>query len=327
MATKKTKNLSSIKDELNKLRSGSMKTMDETVEIERIPTGVLAVDDVLQGGLPRGKITEVIGAHGSGKSALCTYLAAQAQEFGEVVYIDLENAVDRDKFEGAGVDLSRIMIAQPGSSEDTLRTVQMCVEANDVSCVIVDSVAAMTPLAEINGDFGDAIMGVQAKLMSQGMRKLNDTMIELSSNVMLVFINQYRKRMQTVGNQNPNIPTGGEALTYYASTRIEVTRMGNLSRKVDGVDDVYGQDVKFKVLKNRYAPPFKTGKFEIHYDSGISNESWLLDACLSEGVIKQSGAWYANAITGESIGQGRLGVRDKLRENRELYDQLLGEIS
>ncbi len=310
-AKAKTKtSLSSIQEEINKQHAGTMKTMNEMPEdVDRIPTGVMALDIELGGGIPKGTIAEFIGPAGGGKSAIATYLTAQAQKEGECVYIDLENSVDRGKFERAGIDTDRLFIAQPGSSEKTLELIENCLEADDVSCIVLDSVAAMTPLAEINGDFGDSIMGVQAKLMSQGLRKLNNKMIEVDSQVIIAFVNQYRKRMQTMGNQNPNIPTGGEALAYYASTRIEVNRKGNLTRG----DDIYGQEVKFKILKNKFAPPFKTGEFEIHYEYGISNEAFILDQSLERGLIKQSGSWFADATTGESLAQGRAGVCDRFR--------------
>jgi len=320
MAAKKAKTtLNSIADGLNKLHAGTMKTMNEMPEdVDRIPTGVLSLDAELGGGIPKGTIAEFIGPAGGGKSAIATYLTAQAQKEGECVYIDLENSVDRSKFERAGIDTDRLFIAQPGSSEKTLELIETCLSADDVSLVVLDSVATMTPLAEINGDFGDSIMGVQARLMSQGLRKLNNTMIEMNSQIILVFINQYRKRMQTMGNQNPNIPTGGEALAYYSSTRIEVTRKGNLTRG----EDIYGQEVKFKILKNKFGPPFKTGDFEIHYETGIANEAYILDQALDLGLVQQNGSWFTDLTTGEKLGQGRVGVFNKLREDPTVAEDL-----
>lgn len=321
MATKKTstkKSLADVKMSIAKtLGDGVLTSLDdEALEVERIPTGVLAVDKILGGGLPKGTFVEAAGVAGSGKSAIAQSAIAQAQELGNCVYVDLEHSLDPHMLETSGVDTSKLMIAQPESTEDTLTILDELLEVDEVPLIVVDSVAGMVPRSEISGDYGDAQMAVQARLMSQGLRKLRSKMTSVRSSAIIFWVNQLRANIQSMGYGPQTVTTGGKALSFWCSTRLEVSRIKNL-----GADPVIGHQVKVKVTKNRHAPPFQTGTFDIYYDSGISNGSTLIELGVAEGLIKQSGAWFADAETGEKLGQGKLNAANHVEDDAELFNK------
>ena len=324
MATKKKKDTSatSLDDVMaaaNKVQGAGtiMMVGDCDLEVERIPCGVLSVDLPLGGGFPRGKISELYGAEASGKTSLSARLAANVQGLGlKVLYVDAENAMNLDMLRSAGVNLGTLAISQPGSGEQALEVVDLAVQADDVGLIVVDSVSALTPAAEIAGDMGDSHMALQARMMSQGMRKINSTMIAHNSQAIVVFINQIRA---TIGGFGGNVTSGGRALKFYSTVRLEVTRTGQI--KAAG-EDPHGHEVKIKVTKNRTAPPLRTGTFDMLYDRGISNGSAILDLGTKVGTITQSGAWYVDATTGEKIGNGRKKSIDAIEDNAELEQSL-----
>lgn len=323
--SKSKKSLSAIQAEINKLHGdNTMQNLSDDVEIhvDRIPTGVLALDNILGGGFPVGKMVELYGNHGSGKTSIATKFMAQAQGRGKCVLIDLENAFDPTMAENSGVHLDDLVVAQPDSAESALEIVEMVMGADDVAAIVVDSVAGLTPRAEIEGSYGDAHVGLVARLISQALRKLAAAQRAEGSDVIVVWINQIREKIGGMGYGPQTDSTGGRGLKFWCSTRVEVARTGQVKQG----DDIVGHTVKVKTTKNRFAPPFQTATFDILYDRGISNESTLLDLALANGLIKKSGAWFADANTGENLGQGKLKVLDVLTEDRDLYDRLLGEV-
>jgi recombination protein RecA len=295
---------------------------DVDIEVDRIPTGVLALDNILGGGFPVGKMVELYGNHGSGKTSIAMKFIAQAQERGKCVLIDLENAFDPTMAENSGVKLDDLMVAQPDSAESALEIVEMVMGADDVAAVIVDSVAGLTPRAEIEGSYGDAHVGLVARLISQALRKLAAAQRAEGSDVIVVWINQIREKIGSMGYGPQTDSTGGRGLKFWCSTRVEVARTGQVKQG----DDIIGHTVKVKTTKNRFAPPFQTANFDILYDSGISNESTLLDLAINAGLVKKSGAWFADAETGENLGQGKVKVLELLREDRSLYERLMGQV-
>jgi recombination protein RecA len=295
-----------------------------SVEVERIPTGILAVDTMVGGGFPRGKNIELMGPEGSGKTSIALRYIGEAQKFGSCVFIDLENALDPNMAISSGVNLDELFVAQPESAESALQIVEDCLGASDVSAIVIDSVAGLTPNAEINGDFGDSHVGLVARLMSQALRKLTAQMRSEKSDVTVIWINQLREKIGGMPSFGPQTTTtGGRALRYYSSIRLEVARTGPVKQG----EDIIGHTVKVKSVKNRFAPPYQTATFDILYDRGISNESTLLEMALDKGLIKKSGAWFADAETGENLGQGKLKILELLSEDKELYERILAEVS
>jgi recombination protein RecA len=324
--TKSKKSLSSIQEEINKLHGDNTMTAlsgEADLHVDRIKTGVLALDNILGGGFPTGKMVELYGNHGSGKTSIAMKFMAQAQERGKCVLIDLENAFDPTMAENSGVNLDDLMVAQPDSAESALEIVEMVMGADDVAAIVVDSVAGLTPRAEIEGDYGDAHVGLVARLISQALRKLGAAQRAEGSDVITVWINQIREKIGGMGYGPQTDSTGGRGLKFWCSTRVEVARTGQVKQG----DDVIGHTVKVKTTKNRFAPPFQSATFDILYDSGICNESTLLDLAINAGLIKKSGAWFADAETGENLGQGKLKVLDVLREDRERYDNLMKQVT
>lgn len=325
MAKKKTRSLEEIQAEIAKThgeRAVVVLGEDADLSIERIPSGIIALDIALGGGYPKGKMVEIFGPEGSGKSSISLRLMAEAQKFGRCVYIDAENSFDPMIAASSGVDLDSLVVSQPESSEQTLEIIEMVLGADDVSAIVVDSVAGMVPRAELEGDYGDSHVGLQARLMSQGMRKINSIMQANESDVILVWINQIRDKIGVMGYGPQTTTTGGRALKFWCSTRIDVAKVGQVKQG----EEVIGHSVRAKIVKNRYAPPFRSANFDILYDSGISNESTLLDLAIAKGIIKKSGAWFADAETGENLGQGKLKVIELIREDKELYKRLLDTV-
>ncbi len=288
-------------------------------DIEAVPTGSLALDIALGiGGLPKGRIVEIYGPESSGKTTLALSTIAEAQKQGGVAaFVDAEHALDPAYAERLGVNLDDLLISQPDTGEQALEIVDMLVRSGAVDVIVVDSVAALTPKAEIEGDMGDAHVGLQARLMSQALRKLTANIKR--SNALVVFINQIRMKIGVMFG-NPETTTGGNALKFYASVRLDIRRTGAIKKG----DEVLGNETKVKVVKNKVAPPFKTAHFEILYNEGISKLGELIDLGVEYGLVQKSGAWYS--VGKERIGQGKDNARQYLKEHPELAERLERQI-
>jgi len=319
------KSLSEVVKTINKDSPGLMATLseDELMGVSRIPTGILSLDIMLNGGIPRGTIVETFGKPGGAKSCIATMLAGQAQQFGEVVYIDLENAFDPKKAENSGVNLKKLWIPQPGSAEETLSLIEKCLEADDVSLIVIDSTAAMVTRAEINGDYGDAHVAQLARLMSSGLKKVNQFMVDRQSQTIIFFVNQIREMIGGYGMGPTTYTPGGKALPFYSSTRLEVSRTGQLKQG----EEVIGQSVQVKNPKSRFSPPFQKCNFDLYYDSGVSNESSIVDAAVKLGYLdKGSSGWYSDVSTGEKIGHGKPKVLAYLDANPDYAKELTKKV-
>ncbi len=284
-------------------------------DIQSYSTGSIGLDIALGiGGLPRGRVVEIFGPEASGKTTLTLSLIAQAQKAGgTAAFIDAEHALDPAYAEKVGVNLDELLVSQPDTGEQALEIADMLVRSGAVDVIVIDSVAALTPKAEIEGDMGDSHMGLQARLMSQALRKL--TGIMKRSNTMVIFINQIRMKIGVMFG-NPETTTGGNALKFYSSVRLDIRRIGTIKKG----DDVYGNHTRVKVVKNKVAPPFKEVQFDILYAVGISREGELIDIGVDEGIVEKSGAWYSYGS--DRIGQGRDNVRDFLRENPKIASEI-----
>ncbi|MEO5344777.1 MAG: recombinase RecA [Magnetococcus sp. YQC-9] len=278
-------------------------------------TGSLSVDLALGiGGLPRGRVVEVFGPEASGKTTLALHVAAEVQRAGGVAaFVDAEHALDPAYARKLGVDIDQLLISQPDTGEQALEIVDMLVRSGAVELVVVDSVAALTPKAELEGEMGDSHMGLQARLMSQALRKLTGSINR--SQAVVLFINQIRQKIGVMFG-NPETTTGGNALKFYASVRLDIRRVAAIKDK----ETVVGARCKVKVVKNKHAPPFRTVEFDINYGEGISLEGEVLDMAVDEKIIEKSGAWFS--LDGDRIGQGRENVKQYLRDNRELLTSL-----
>ncbi len=284
----------------------------EVVEaIEVVSTGSLGLDIALGvGGLPRGRVVEIYGPESSGKTTLTLQVVAQMQKLGgTAAFIDAEHALDTGYAQKLGVNLQELLISQPDTGEQALEIVDALVRSGSVDLVIIDSVAALTPKAELEGEMGDSLPGLQARLMSQALRKLTGTVKK--TNTMVVFINQIRMKIGVMFG-NPETTTGGNALKFYSSVRLDIRRTGSIKRG----EEVIGSETKVKVVKNKEAPPFKTAEFDILYGEGTSREGEIIDLGVEAKIVDKSGAWYA--YQGEKIGQGKDNAREFLRENPDV---------
>lgn len=288
-------------------------------DIQVVSTGSLGLDLALGvGGLPRGRVIEIYGPESSGKTTLTLQVIAEMQKQGGIcAFVDAEHALDVQYAQKLGVDLSNLLISQPDTGEQALEIVDSLVRSGAVDLIVVDSVAALTPKAEIEGDMGDSLPGLQARLMSQALRKLTATIKK--TNCMVIFINQIRMKIGVMFG-SPETTTGGNALKFYASVRIDIRRTGSIKRG----DEVIGSETKVKVVKNKVAPPFKTAEFDILYGEGISREGEIVDLGVQHRIIEKSGAWYA--YNGEKVGQGRENAREFLRENPDLAREIENKI-
>ena len=300
---------------------GAIMNMDGTnkVKVDVIPTGCLAIDQALGiGGVPRGRIVEIYGPESSGKTTLALHIAAESQKLGGIVaFIDAEHALDPVYAGNLGVDLAHLYVSQPDDGEQALAIAEELARSGSLDLIVVDSVAALTPKAEIDGEMGDSVVGMQARLMSQAMRKLNPAIAK--TNTCIIFINQLREKIGIMFG-NPETTTGGKALKFYASIRMDV-------RRIDAVKDasgVVGNRTRVKVVKNKLAPPFKQAEFDILFGTGISRYGVILDMAVAAGLILKSGAWFS--YEGEKIGQGREKAVDFLKQNAELADALEARI-
>ena len=283
--------------------------------IEAISTGSLGLDIALGiGGVPRGRIIEIYGPESSGKTTLTLHVVAEAQkQGGTCAFVDAEHALDPQYAEKLGVNIDELLVSQPDTGEQALEITDMLVRSGAVDVVVVDSVAALTPKAEIEGDMGDSHVGLQARLMSQALRKLTANIKR--SNCVVIFINQIRMKIGVMFG-SPETTTGGNALKFYSSVRMDIRRIGAIKKG----DEVIGNETRVKVVKNKVAPPFKQVEFQILYGEGISREGEIIDLGVKQGIIDKSGAWYA--YNGERIGQGKENARQYLKEHPELAAEI-----
>lgn len=309
--------VSAVNEIKERFGEGAIMTMREihAVNVDVVPTGSIAMDLALGvGGMPRGRIIEIYGAESSGKTTLSLHVLAEAQRKGGVcAFVDAEHAMDPDYARRIGVNVDDLLISQPDSGEQALQIVETLVKTGTVDVIVVDSVAALTPRVEIEGEIGDQHMGLQARLMSQACRKLSGIMAK--SNTMVIFLNQTRMKIGMVFG-NPETTPGGLALKFYASVRINLAR----TAQIKSGDEIIGNRVKAKVVKNKVAAPFKTAEFDIYYNEGISKAGDILRTGLNAGIIKQSGSYFTFENT--KLGQGMEGVKAFLKENPEVTKQI-----
>ena len=287
--------------------------------ISVIPTGSLALDIALGvGGIPRGRVVEVFGPEGSGKTTVCLHVIAEAQRHGGIAaFIDAEHALDPTYAQRLGVNIDELLVSQPDSGEQALEIAETLVRSNSVDVIVVDSVAALVPRAELDGEMGDSLPGLQARLMSQALRKI--TAIVANSRTTFIFINQLREKIGVFFG-SPETTTGGKALKFYASVRLDIRRIGAIK---DG-DRVVGNRTRVKVVKNKCAPPFRETEFDIMYGEGISREGDLIDLAVAQNVVEKSGAWFS--YQGERLGQGRENVRTLLRGDTGMRDRIESDV-
>ena len=285
------------------------------VDIESVSTGSLGLDIALGiGGLPRGRVVEIYGPESSGKTTMTLHAVAECQKAGgTAAFVDAEHALDPQYAEKLGVDVEELLVSQPDTGEQALEITDMLVRSGAVDLVVVDSVAALTPKAEIEGEMGDSHVGLQARLMSQALRKLTANIKR--SNTLVIFINQIRMKIGVMFG-SPETTTGGNALKFYSSVRLDIRRIGSIKKG----DEVIGNQTRVKVVKNKVAPPFKQVEFEILYGEGVSHEGELIELGVQQDLIQKAGAWYS--YNGEKIGQGKDNVRNFLKENPEIANEI-----
>jgi recombination protein RecA len=310
--------LSQIEKQFGK---GSVMRMGErtTMGIEAISTGAMSLDIALGiGGLPKGRVTEIYGPESSGKSTLAMHVVAESQRNGGIcAYVDAEHAMDPVYAKAIGVDIDELLISQPDTGEQALEITDMLIRSGSIDVVVIDSVAALTPRAEIEGDMGDTHVGLQARLMSQALRKLTANLNR--SNTICIFINQLREKIGVMFG-SPETTPGGRALKFYSSVRLDIRRIESIK---DGVE-VVGNRTRVKVVKNKVSPPFKQAEFDIMYGKGISREGSLLDVGVDLGLVKKSGAWYT--YEGEQLGQGRENAKQFLTDNPEIMMEISDKV-
>ena len=315
---KENKALLSAVDEIKtRFGEGAIMTMKEVhaVNVDAIPTGSIAMDLALGvGGVPRGRVVEIYGAESSGKTTLSLHVVAEAQRKGGVcAFVDAEHAMDPDYAKRIGVNTNELLISQPDSGEQALQIVETLVKTGNIDVIVVDSVAALTPQREIEGEIGDQHIGLQARMMSQAMRKLSSIMSK--TNTIVIFLNQTRQKVGMVFG-NPETTPGGLALKFYASVRLNLAR----TAQIKAGDSIIGNRVRVKVVKNKVAAPFKTAEFDIYYNEGISKTGDVLRMGINAGIIKQSGSYYSFENT--KMGQGTEGAKTFLKENKDVMKQI-----
>ncbi|MEM7301087.1 MAG: recombinase RecA [Pseudomonadota bacterium] len=288
---------------------------DKVVEIETVPTGCLGLDIALGiGGLPKGRIIEIYGPESSGKTTMALHTVAEAQKAGGIcAFVDAEHALDPVYARKLGVDLENLLISQPDTGEQALEIADTLVRSGACDVLIIDSVAALTPRAEIEGEMGDSLPGLQARLMSQALRKLTASISR--SNTMVIFINQIRMKIGVMFG-SPETTTGGNALKFYASVRLDIRRIGAIKDR----DEITGNQTRIKVVKNKLAPPFKQVEFDIMYGEGVSRTGELIDLGVTAGIVEKSGAWFS--YDSQRLGQGRENAKNFLKENPQIADEI-----
>jgi recombination protein RecA len=291
----------------------------ERQQVDAIPTGSIALDLALGvGGVPRGRMTEIFGPESSGKTTLCQHILAEAQKKGGVVaFIDVEHALDPTYARACGVNVDELLVSQPDTGEQALEITETLIRSGGVDCVVVDSVAALVPRAEIEGEMGDSFVGIQARLMSQALRKLTGAVSR--SNTALVFTNQLREKIGVMFG-NPEVTPGGRALKFYASVRLDIRRIETIKSGTDSI----GSRVRVKVVKNKVAAPFRVAEFDVMYGEGVSKEGGLLDVGVATDVVSKTGAWFNYGET--RLGQGREQAKEFLKANKDIAQQLETEI-
>ena len=292
---------------------------DMTQDIQVVSTGSLGLDVALGvGGLPRGRVIEIYGPESSGKTSLTLHVIAEMQKLdGVCAFVDAEHALDVQYAQKLGVNVKELLISQPDTGEQALEVVDSLVRSGAVDLVVIDSVAALTPKAEIEGDMGDQLPGLQARLMSQALRKLTATIKK--TNCTVIFINQIRMKIGVMFG-SPETTTGGNALKFYASVRLDIRRTGSIKKG----DEITGNETKVKVVKNKVSPPFKTAQFDIMFGKGISREGEIIDMGVAAHIVEKAGAWYS--YSGEKIGQGRDNAREFLRENPDMAREIENKV-
>lgn len=317
----KEKALSLALDQIEKqFGKGSIMNLvgDNRIDVETIPTGSISLDMALGGGVPKGRIVEIYGPESSGKTTLTLHVVAEVQKAGgTAAFVDAEHALDPSYAKKLGVDIEKLLVSQPDSGEQALEIVETLVRSNAVDIVVIDSVAALVPQAEIEGDMGDSHMGLQARLMSQALRKL--TGVINRSKCTVVFINQLRMKIGVMFG-NPETTTGGNALKFYASVRMDIRRMSQI--KVG--ESIIGNRVRVKVVKNKIAPPFRQAEFDIMYNEGISREGDVLDLATEKGIVEKAGAWFSYG--GSNFAQGREAAKQYLREHTDMRQEFEDKI-
>ena len=285
------------------------------IEVDTVSTGSLGLDIALGvGGLPKGRIIEIYGPESSGKTTLTLHVIAECQKKGgSCAFIDAEHALDPQYAEKLGVDIDNLIVSQPDTGEQALEIADTLVRSGGLDVVIVDSVAALVPKAEIEGDMGDSHMGLQARLMSQALRKLTASISR--TNCMVIFINQIRMKIGVMFG-SPETTTGGNALKFYSSVRLDIRRIGSIKDK----DEVTGNETRVKIVKNKVAPPFRTVEFDIMYGKGISKEGEIIDLAVKNNIVEKAGSWYS--FGGDKIGQGKENAKQYLRDNPDFMDKL-----
>ncbi len=323
MDDNKVKALSAALTQIEKqFGKGSIMRLGESnlaQDIQAVSTGSLGLDIALGiGGLPRGRVVEIYGPESSGKTTLTLSVIAQMQKLGgTAAFIDAEHALDPQYAQKLGVDISELLISQPDNGEQALEIADMLVRSGSVDVVVVDSVAALVPKAEIEGEMGEPQMGLQARLMSQALRKLTANIKR--SNTLVIFINQIRMKIGVMFG-NPETTTGGNALKFYASVRIDIRRIGSIKKG----DEVIGSETRAKVVKNKVAPPFRQAEFDILYGEGISREGEIIELGVNHRIVEKSGAWYS--YKGDRIGQGKDNVREYLREHEDVAEEIEAKV-
>ncbi|TES95032.1 recombinase RecA [Patescibacteria group bacterium] len=306
--------LSQIKKQFGKgaiMKFGEAKTM----KVDVIPTGSLSLDLALGvGGVPRGRVIEIFGPESSGKTTLAMHIIAEAQKAGgQAAFVDAEHAMDPEYSKNLGVNIDDLLVSQPDTGEQALEITETLVRSNAIDVIVIDSVAALVPKAEIEGEMGDSHMGLQARLMSQALRKLSGAVSKSKTTV--IFINQIRMKIGVMFG-NPETTSGGNALKFYSSVRLDIRR----KQQIKEGENAIGNQVKVKVVKNKVAPPFKIAEFDIMYGTGISREGDLLDLALKYGLVVKSGAWFA--YKGQKIGQGRESAKQYLRDHKDVMKEI-----
>lgn len=320
--TGKAKALGLALDQIEKqFGKGSIMKLGEAhaTQVECIPTGSLSLDIALGGGIPKGRIIEIYGPESSGKTTLTLHAIAEIQkQGGTAAFIDAEHALDPAYAKRLGVDVDNLLISQPDNGEQALEITETLVRSNAVDLIVVDSVAALVPRAEIEGDMGDSHMGLQARLMSQALRKLAGVINRSKATV--IFINQIRMKIGVMFG-NPETTTGGNALKFYASVRMDIRRTGQIKQG----EDIIGNRTRVKIVKNKIAPPFRQAEFDIMYNQGISKSGDVIDLAVANGIVEKAGAWYA--YKDEKIGQGREAAKTYLEENPKVLDTIAKQVA